>query len=238
MQFTDKDVVFRSSDSFFTNSKALFITYYDLLNVPWFAYICAIRNQKCLYDLLKLSDIGFMNTNELLAWYMNREYQNPLKTLWIGDESEYDSLDEFLMSEMTSERATPLYNLNYDFLTIQEFLFEIVKNKFCENIVVYTPEENKYVKEEMDHLYGDKVSVKFGNMDDIISKLPTDTTYMSNSTDILESLLRTNHLDFSSVAVPYDYSYNFKKDGSLKYDVEKLSKDHVFKFNLFNAIRG
>ena len=237
VQYSDENILFCATDRFFTNSTALFISYYDILNIPWYTYLTIIRDNQKMYDILDLEPLRYMNAQELLAWYVNRKFYNPLIDLWKGNKDEGDMLNDFLYKEMASERTECLFTNIYDVCTISDFLDQVIKQRFCEKIFIFTDEKNPNIENSVKTTYGKDIEFLYGNLEKCLEELPIDTTYLFHTCDIYEALLKTNHLDFSSVGLPYEYQYNIR-DGNVRYDIPRLTKHYTFKYCFFNALRA
>lgn len=237
VQYSDENILFCATDRLFTNSTALFISYYDILNIPWFTYLTLIKDNTKMYDILNLEPLRYMSASELLTWYVNRKFYNPLIDLWKGNKDDGDMLNEFLYTEMASERTECLFTNTYDVCTIAEFLEHVISQKFCDKIFVFTDEKNPNIENAVLKQYGKGIEFLYGNLEKCLEEVPNDTTYLFHTFDIYEALLKTDHLEFSSVGVPYEYQYNIR-DGKFRYDILKLTENYTFKYCFFNAIRS
>lgn len=244
MEFTNEPVVFCADKSFFVNTKALIIYYYDVLNIPWLTYLSVMRGNP---EMQKPRDMNFsllanMSTSELMNWYMlTRKHFNPLKDLWMRERTPEidDTLDSFLFTELAKPESQFIHQIDYPFLTIPDFLSQVIENKFCDYIYVYTEVENPNIEKVIHAKYGKDIRILYGDLYDHMAVLPAEATYIFSRFELFETLIDTNRLNYSTVLLPYDFRYNMNEDKTgFIYDIEILQKTYTFKFALYNTFRG
>lgn len=239
MKFSDEQAIYRATESFFVNTKALVVYYYDVLNIPWFTYLSMIRSQPRFGEILDIDLLNTMSIEELLFWYMAvRKQFNPLKDLWKGGKCEEEEMDSFLFSEMAREDCMIFHQTEYPFLTIPNALEQIIHEKFCEKIYVYSEVKDPNIEKVIHAKYGEDIIILYGDLMTHMSLFPQETTYIFSRFEIIDTLLELNRLDYSAILLPYDFRYNMNEDKtSYKHDLEKLQKDHVVKIAMYNTIR-
>lgn len=243
MQYSKGDnIVYRTRESFFINTEALLVQYNDVLNIPWFTYLTLMRGESELYDILNTESLNAMSIEELIVWYMGvREHYNPLHDLWkdkLTDEVASD-LDHFLFTEMTKPKIGEIcHGANYEFLTIPDLLTQVIAQKFCKNIYVYSEVEDANLVNAVHKKYGDDVKILYGNLENHLMVLPYETTYIFSRFEIFDALIETERLNYSTLILPYDFRYNKNADKTaFTHDLLQLQKDYTFKIGMYNTLR-
>ena len=227
----------RVSKNFFINSECLFIEFNDVLQLPMFRFLQIMLQNEKLNDLFILDYLKGMNEEELLLWYFNRRYINPLKEL---ERIEFgnDQLDHFLYSNIDKSGADFLFSLDPDAFSMKAFVDKIVREKMSTKIKVYFPVYNQYIKAFIMNNWEDHVEFVFGDFKSSLTDVPQDTTFVFSDLTKINTLIETDHINFSSIAFPYEYAYNRnEKEKRFIVDCESLQKKYLFKICAFNAIR-
>ena len=233
-----KDVMshMHTTDTMFMNSQCLFVEYYDIIKSPWFILLTVIHQNERIRPIIDTSRIEGLDTNELFEWYCKRENRN------------------FLLDLATAPTNKIEYNLILDVLMENEIFYTVdtklnavdailtaLRQKMVKKVVIYTEKENKFVREDIQRIFGAYGNVKYwyGDFKKNISKLPDDSSYMLSDFNKIVSMADAEHLNYASLILPYDYDYNFivNEDGSKApiVDMNYLGKDFLFKVAYFNA---
>lgn len=243
MKYSKGDnIIYRTRESFFVNTEALLVQYNDVLNIPWFTYLSLIRGEPELYEVLHTDILNAMSIDELLVWYMGaRKHYNPLHDLWKDELTEdvKKELDRYLFEEMTSPKLGKLcHGAEYEFLTIPDLLKQIIQQKFCKDIYVYSEIEDANLVEAVHKKYGDDVKILYGNLQNHLLVLPYETTYIFSQFGIFDALIGTNRLNYSTLILPYDFRYNKNEDETaFTHDLLNLQKEYTFKIGMYNTLR-
>ena len=105
-------------------------------------------------------------------------------------------------------------------------------------VYVYSNDYSERLKEEIVEEYGTNVKYVTGKISEIIKEenITNNSTFVfSDIRNILE-LEEANVLGLSSVVVADRYGYNYQDEKNLIVDMERLSKENVFKLDFFNNI--
>ena len=102
-------------------------------------------------------------------------------------------------------------------------------------VIIWYPIKNEKVEEDVNELFGEKVQIKFGPIDEVLRKVPEDSTYVFSDITNIILLEDLGKLKYSSVVVPYNISYNMIGD-KLKINIEEYEKYNLFKFTFFNNL--
>ena len=236
-----ENAVLRGTERFFMNSECVVFEYNDLLGLPWYLFLYALRLNDKMKRIFNIEEIEYLSNDELLFWYVSRDHINPLEDLLI-DKSMIDSktLSDFLHTETAKPDALSLYVYPYNDLSMNKFLERLLAENFAKKIIIWNPVKNKNIEQEINTIFHDRkkiLSFAYGELKDFVPDLSQDITYVFSNIKHVQELLAINRLDFSSIAVPYEYNYNYDKEGNLLLPITEMQKKNLFKFNLFNAFR-
>lgn len=233
-----KDVLsnMHTTDTMFMNAQCLFVEYYDIIKAPWFILLTLIHQNDKIRQIIDTSRIEGLDTNELFEWYCKRENRNFLLDLATAptNKIEYNTILDILM------RNEIFYTINTK-LNAVEAISIAIRQKMVKKVVIYTEEENQYVREDIERLFNSNPIVKYwyGDFEKILEKIPDDSSYMLSDFNKIVSMADANHLNYASLILPFDYDYNFiiNEDGSKTpiVDITYLGKDNLFKISYFNA---
>lgn len=235
-------VVYRGPDTLFYNSQCLFIEYHDALQSPWYILLAVLMQHEGIKSIFDFSDIEGLNPNELYEWYVNRKERNIFKNFEYIGEGEGPSdkdLDELLHK---NELASDIFYNTDDvdsFLNFWHVLekLAIVEKSLIKKIYIYTETENPYIEKVLKEYFGNaNINYVFGQLKDILKGIPRDSTYVFSDIEKVNMLKELDKLAYSSILICDGYRYNKNKDGKLKVDLEKESKDIIFKYAFFNGI--
>lgn len=236
-----ENAVLRAGGNFFLNSECLFIEYNDLLGLPLFLFLYPLRRNTRMMELFRLDKIQLLSNEELFFWYLNRKNINPLFDL-LQPIVKFtpEELNTFVLKEIGNPDAMSLFVYPYDSLSINKFLERMIAEEFVSKIVIYYPTKNPNMEMEIRGFFYDpkgRIQFQYGSFKEVAKELPTDTTFLLSDIMHVQELIEINHLEFSSIGIPYEYRYNFDDAGELKLPIQEFQKDILFKFNLFNAFR-
>lgn len=233
--FTEVMSHMSTAKNMFLNSECMFIEYYDIIKIPWYVLLTVLSQNKKIRELLNLSEIEYLDSNGLFEWYCNRKNRNFLQDLAINKNipDEFDTILDVLMdNEIFYETNTQLNTVN--------IINVALSHKMVKNVIIYTDDENDYVKKDIEKIFTKKnVKYKYGDFRKILKEIPTDTTYIFSDFNKAIIMAEENHLNYSSLVLPYDFSYNFLTNENNErvplIDFGYLGKDHLFKIAYFNA---
>lgn len=236
-----ENAVLRGTERFFMNSECVVFEYNDLLGLPWYLFLYALRLNDKMKRIFNIEEIEYLSNDELLFWYINRDHINPLEDLLI-DKNYIDSktLSDFLHNETSKPEALSLYVYPYDDLSMNKFLERLLAEDFAKKIIIWNPVKNPNIEQEINAIFHDRkkiLSFAYGELENFVPELSQDITYVFSNIKHVQELLAINRLDFSSIAIPYEYNYNYDKEGKLLLPITEMQKKNLFKFNLFNAFR-
>lgn len=233
-----KDVManMHTTDTMFMNSQCLFVEYHDIIKSPWFVLLTVIHQNEKIRPIIDTSRIAGLDTNQLFEWYCKRENRNFLLDLATAptNKIEYNTILDILMNNEI------FYTIDTKLNAIEAITIAL-RQKMVKKVVIYTEEENRFVREDIQRLFGSYQNVKYwyGDFEKLLEKIPDDSSYMLSDFNKIVSMADANHLNYASLILPYDFDYNFiiGDDGSKTpiVDMTYLGKDHLFKISYFNA---
>lgn len=220
----------------FMNSKCLFVEYYDIIKAPWYILLSVIHQNETIRPIIKTSLVSYLDTNSLFEWYCNRKHRNFLYDLAAVplDKVDYDQILDILM------RNEIFYTVDTELNAVQ-VIKTALKEHVVEQVVIYNEDENLFIREDIKRIFGNNPKVKFmhGDFSDVLKSIPNDSSYMLSDFNKAITMADENRLSYASLILPYDFEYNFVKDGKGEkvpaIDFAYLGKDHLFKLNFFNA---
>ena len=206
-----------TNDGMFLNAKCVLVEYSDIIRAPYWTLIELInKDPTWVKPPIIPQPILAMNTEELVEWYLNRRHPNALIDLIPKDPINFCPLLLFPQ-------------------VIGSLLF--MDGMLVGDVLFYHPYKNDAIEEDIKNLYnGTKAKFVYGDIVDVIRDMPIDSTYVFSNMANMEALIKTNHLDYSSIIMADDYAYNRNNDNSdYIIDLIKLNETHPFKFNTFIA---
>ena len=237
-----RNAIFRANNkNFFTNSECVFVEYCDGVKLPWFVLLTFMQRSPSIGELFDMDQILCLDENGLLEWYLNRRHRNPLYDLCKFDVDSEDLSErevEFLndLDELLDEwcNVKDVYDIELT-TNITPLLQHIAYTKLVKQIVVYHPTENKFIEEDVKELFGPLAELKTGDINDVISELPTDTLYIFSDAENISVLEDVKGLDYSAILAVQDYKYNWTDDNVYLVNFEELEKQYVFKYGFIIA---
>ena len=233
-----KDVMdsMHTNDGMFMNAECLFVEYQDIIKMPWYVLMSVIHQNEKLLPLINIKKIDGLDETGLMEWYCQRVNRNPLVEIASAplEKVDYDEILDVLMrnSEIFYEVDTCLNAVSAIKIALRQ---GIVKQ-----VIVYSDEINPVIEKDVYGLLGNK-KVKFfaGNLDQVLERMPQDSSYMISDFNKAITIADAGKLDYASLILPYDYAYNFVMDENGNrnpiVDFDYLGKDHLFKMTYFNA---
>lgn len=226
---------FRSSNKMFQNSSCVFVEYIDCIQIPWFTFLTFLKEETKFDELFNMDEIRYLSPRALLGWYFNRKEKNPLMELLKDDKHiSREEMDSMLASIVNTEEI--FFNVNID-TNIHPIIGNLIANEITKKIIVYYPEENEYVKKDVHDKFGDYAEVVFGDIRQVLQKVPKDTTYFFSDVMHLLVMEELKKLDFSAIMIPNNYRYNFVDDDKKEYlvNMKYLSEKYVFKWGVYSV---
>lgn len=223
------------SKNMFLNSECIFVEYYDIIKAPWYILLSVLPQNQKIREILDLSEVDYLDSNGLFEWYCNRKNRNFLQDLSI-DKNIPDEMDKLLSVLMNNEI---FYTTNTQLNAIK-VINTALNHKMAKNIIIYTEEKSVHAENDIRTLFSKKnVEYRYGDFRSVLKDVPTDTTYFLSDFNKVVTMAEENHLNYSSLVLPYDFSYNFIMDENGNkvplIDFTYLGKDHLFKMAYFNA---
>ena len=234
--------VFVSQDGVFQNTSCLFFEYYDVIKMPWLAFIDSIINLGIYDELIELDDMKKMERGELFAWYVKRKNRTVLLNLNYkpdalkksGITSSEDLIswtENFINDEM--DKMEYFFN-DYYFLNFRNTLEIIIKNNLIvDNFVCYTEAYSKFVERDLKAI-SNSIEYRYGDIDVVLEDIPERATFVLSDAMKLYNILNANKLDYSSIVLTDYFGYNFIDD-NLILD-PKVFENHIFKLDMFDNI--
>ena len=227
-----------TNDGMFLNAKCVLVEYSDIIRAPYWTLIELInKDPTWVKPPIIPQPILAMNTEELVEWYLNRRHPNALIDLIPKDKlstADFDKIGE-LANSMFDKDLINFCPLLLFQQVIGSLLF--MDGMLVGDVLFYHPYKNDAIEEDIKNLYnGTKAKFVYGDIVDVIRDMPIDSTYVFSNMANMEALIKTNHLDYSSIIMADDYAYNRNNDNSdYIIDLIKLNETHPFKFNTFIA---
>ena len=235
---------FLDTGTVFTNSKCIFIDFYDIVKSPAIPILLTLKELSATKEIrgFDISPLGNLSVAGVIEWYVNRKNKNFMVDLYSGgftDENRETRMttinqlyDLFLNQEI-------FYTNNFFDLNFVNVLLHLRETKtLVEKIIFYTPYKNECVASVCDVIMGHKsFSYIYGDFKEIVKdKVPKDTTYVLADIEYVKMLKDIDRLELASVVLPYEYAYNYNSNGELKYPIEEWQSSIPFKFNLYPAM--
>ena len=226
----ENKIRFRASNRIFQNSTCVFVEYNDAIQIPWFTFLSFFRKNEKVDDVFRTDEIRHLSIQALMTYYFNRPFKNPLVGL-LKDNSviELEILDELLESQVNSTEI--FFNPNIDSFLVP-IIGNLLANGLVKDVVIYYPTDNEFVRKDINHKFNGRAKFVYGDLYEVISKLPDDTTYFFSDVMNVLILEETGKINFSAIMIPSTYRYNYVDDNKEKFlvDMEYLSEKYVFKW--------
>ena len=224
-----KHGIIRTTNRMFRNTECIFVEYHDCIHLTGFIVLKAI--QESCKDVLgiDIDQISVMDMRGLLLWYINRKHRNFLIDLWDKEKKiPYEILDEYLDAQFCADE---IYQIPFGSI-ITDLILHTLDLGFVKNVVVYVENICDGIVSDVDRLFGDSARVVGGRLEDALSDIPQDTTYIFSDFEKVITLANLNKLEGASVLLPSNYKYNYilADNGELQpiINLEHLSKTNHF----------
>lgn len=236
----EQKIVYRGNSTLFYNSKCLCIEYHDVIAMPWFTILSCIKNNDAFNNLFNMSEISDYDLIGLLEWYIYRKHRNIFKSIGVNEDSTELSDEEYSsILEKTMSISEDIYNIptNLKFLsTLRLFLSD---SSMINQVIIYTEKNEPNIEKSLNKYFsklGTKIKYVHGKFEDIAKTIPQDSTYVFSDIEKINTLIKLNKLNFSSVLIVNGLRYNYlEKDATkLKVDLKELSKNYLFKYSFFD----
>lgn len=237
----DQKPVFLTKDSMYLNSNTLFVEYDDIIRPIGFLIAFFLNQLKKDYNgLFDLSPIDGLDYESLWEWYINREQKNVLYGLL--SESAKNTITFSKLNELENKILESIDPKLYGFVPELSFcqtlrsLFTNTDENIVHRIVIYYPYKNDHIKKDIENLFGDeRISFKYGNIEDVLKDVSSDSTYVFSDITNIIVLEELNKLKYSSIVIPYGLQYNMNGK-NLKINIDEYEKEDLFKLTFFNNL--
>ena len=87
-------------------------------------------------------------------------------------------------------------------------------------------------------MYNGNATYTSGKFEDVISRIPRDSTFVFSDIEKVNKLHELNRLDYSSIIVCDGYRYNNKDKNTLKIDIDELRTKAIFKIDFIDNLNS
>ena len=228
--------------SIFYNSDYIVIEYRDLLKSPEFVLLQQIQkiiqNPKLyktnpLNEHIKTYDIDDLDINALAEWYMNRKYQNILKSLFIDENALSDEeFDNFLVQQLNTSNR---FFTDSPPLPLLARLSSLKSLRMVNDILIFAPFNIDYIKDDIYRLT--KLNFTYlSSFEEAAEIAKSNSTYFISNIKNIFKLKEMGYLKFSSITLPLEYRYNKKNMYDFDIDFDAEFKENPFKLSYLQAI--
>lgn len=228
--------ILTDTKNLFLNAECVFVEYYDVIRAPWFLLLTILGNNSRIGELLDISALKAMDGDSLFEWYVNRKDINFFNSFKDLTNISYDK--DILLEGLIQDK---IFYSDYVKLNSFDPIQQLSYTKMVNKIIFYTPIENKFIKEDINMNFNNKIcEYKYGDFSDILKSIPKDSTFIFSDINKIITLEENNHLNYSSITVAGDYGYNYiyNSNGNkeLSINIDYLNDNNIFKICYFNAI--
>ena len=234
--FEDIIGAMHAPNALFLNAECLFVEYQDIIKMPWYVLMSVIHQNEKLAPLINVNHIDGLDDIGLMEWYCQRSNRNPLIDIASAplDKVDYDEILTVLM-----KNSPILYEVDTELNAVGVIKLAL-RQGIVKQVIIYSDEVNQVIVDDAYKLFGkNRVKVFCGNLPQVLERMPQDSSYMISDFNKIISIADAGKLDYASLILPYDYSYNFvideKRERTPIVDMTYLGKDHLFKYSYFNA---
>lgn len=229
--------ILTSTDRPLSNSKALFIEYYDIIEIPSFYLLYTLIHMDTNTDLSKImdfSELRYLSKEELMEYYIKRNYKNIFKGRLTVNTNE-NELERILLDD------THLFGRS--FLPFRNAVDMFKKSSIVNNIYLWTPYKNNVLMDHIPHVFNqthDKTNIKYvyGDLEKVLQEVNPDCTYVFSDIQNVTKLHQINRLNYASIVIPLEFRYNYDERAELAIDLDEIGKDTVYKLNLFSVFES
>lgn len=235
--------VFRAKDTMFENSQCLFIEFNDVVAMPYLSLLFHVRKSPRLNQIFNMDELNSYNVEGLFEWYRFRKTFNPFESIPVRENISIERLgadfcDKLLNAYLNASYS--FYQINTD-LAFKETLDTFLKARgLVKSIYFYSRNEesmiNTYIDKTFPTAYG-KIKYVFGDINDVLKDIPSDTTYVFSDIENINSLIDLKRLNCCSILISNGFRYNYTYDDphKLKIDIAKLNENYIFNYSFFNT---
>ncbi len=239
--FMDGRAGFTTIDNVFSNAEALFCEFNDIISPTWLSILVHIISIKpsMILNYIDISSIENMSGNELLRWYVIRKNRNVLIDLKKDNISDHDV--NMIAAKLFEEKFAYFdidnnpYLLSYAYTLLNTMK---VASVFIKKFVIYVEQCNDAVDNFITSIFGNKVSIRSGDLVSALYDIPNDSTFVFSDVYKINALVQAKKIHGSSIILADGFGYNYKSipgnDDDLKVDINALLKVYDFQFNTFN----
>ena len=237
---SNEKVIYRGIDGVFLNSKSLFCEYHDIIKSPYFFFLNLItENLDKFSGRVDTELLDGLDLESLCELYCGRKYQNVLMDIIhpsLKGKIPVSVLDEFINSEI--ERIELIVKRS-PILAMGRVIQELIRDKkagIVKNFFIYNRYPNKSIENDLMDIFDEDVKFLTGELEDVLKEVPDDSTYVFSDITNISVLAECNKLNYSSIMIPYDYSYNKNSEGEYLIKIDEYMKKYLFKLDFFNAL--
>lgn len=236
---TNKTTVILASDSVFINSKCLFVEYNDVIKSPLFPLMYLYIEDEELNEYFDFSSVIGITPEEMCEFYLNRRYINPLYNFPLN--SRISPEDGMRFADDVVRQSFDISNSVYSDDMILNFAvslsFVLKDPNFIKDCRVYSEDYHKFIEEDLQELYGKRVTYVYGDFKEAIKTVPQDSTYVLSDISKVQIISDEDKLKLNTILLADNYAYNYDINGNYKIDMVKLSENCPYKFSTFDNIR-
>lgn len=231
LELEEPQIFIRSTDKPFTCADCLFVEFVDLINITYLPFLMMLTEASVKEDFpFDLDKIRcFTDIPNMLLWYIDREYQNPLINLKKDPFMDDSTINEFLDKEIAKYDEFISTTIE---TSIEQMLNHCIEHGLAKRYVVYYPYNNPCIRRYIEEHFKNKVEFLFGDFEDeVLDKLPVNNaTYFFSDIDKIQTMINNDRFEFNTFVIPYDYAYNKDENGNFLIDFEKLNGEYTFKY--------
>lgn len=241
-----KKKVILTNNSPFLNTDCIFVEYNDIIKSPFFVLLNYIKDTDVLKEIYDLSDIENLNLEELYEWYIQREERvvfnnlkpanGALSKFFDNNEENFKKFSEEFMYKEIEELD---YVVKIDgLLPFHRTLNAILSTDMVMTGYVYTERYSKVIEEDLKRILSDKVIYVYGDLVEVLkqNKITDNSTFVFSDVTKVLKLEEAGIIDYSSILLADRYEYNYESADILRIDMDRLTKDHIFKMDIFDNI--
>jgi hypothetical protein len=230
--------VYVTKDTIFYNSQCLFVEYHDVIKMPMFVLLVALKDNDNIENIFDTTEIKMLDTPSLFEWYINRRHINFFKDLPIRipvEKIPEGFHDDLLRNYLHA--TDEFFTINSELSFADVIRLAVAQEKLIKRVVIYDKDDNPFIRSDITRLYGKKAEFVCGDFRSVIAKIPNDSTFVFSDINKINILAETGKLKCASVLIPNGYRYNMIDKDNYKVDFGKLSKEYVFKYDFFDITR-
>lgn len=233
-------MVYRGIDGVFLNSQSLFCEYHDIIKSPYFLFLNLIsENLELFTDKVDTTILDGLDLESLCEVYYGRKYQNVMMDIIhpnLKGKIPINVMDEFINSQLI---RVPSLVSRSPILAMGRVVKELMrdkKNGIVKKFFIYNRYENSVIDDDLIDIFDEDIIFLTGELSDALKEVPEDSTYVFSDITNISVLAECNRLNYSSILIPYEYSYNKTDDGDWLIKVDEYMKNYLFKLDFFNAL--